>query len=62
VGDFFGVMHGRDWYDVNAPLVSVKAWSGYNGYFEMPFAKSARIEFETGPEGEVLVPAVEDRR
>jgi len=50
VGDFFGVMHGLGWYDVNTPFLSVKAWSGYNCYFEMPFAKSARIEFETGPE------------
>lgn len=48
VGDFFGVMHGVDWYDVNTPLLSVTAWSGYNCYFAMPFARSARIEFETG--------------
>lgn len=50
VGDFFGAMHGQDWYDVNNEFLSVKAWSGYNSYFRMPFAKSARIEFETGPE------------
>lgn len=51
VGDFFGAMHGVDWYDVNTPFLSVKAWSGYNCYFPMPFARSARIEFETGEEG-----------
>jgi len=50
VGDFFGAMHGQDWYDVNNEFLSVKAWSGYNAYFRMPFAKGARIEFETGPE------------
>jgi len=50
VGDFFGALHGQDWYDVNTEFLSVKAWSGYNGYFQMPFAKNARIEFETGPE------------
>jgi hypothetical protein len=47
-GDFFGVMHGVNHYDINTPLLSVQQWSGYNSYFEMPFAKNARIEFETG--------------
>ncbi|NQT17294.1 MAG: DUF2961 domain-containing protein [Planctomycetes bacterium] len=51
VGDFFGVMHGVDSYPVNTPLLSVKEYSGYNCYFKMPFAKSARVEFETGDEG-----------
>ncbi len=51
VGDFFGMMHGKDFYEINTELLSVKPWSGYNCYFEMPFAKKARIEFETGPEG-----------
>lgn len=50
VGDFFGMMHGRDFYEINTELLSVKPWSGYNCYFEMPFAKKARIEFEAGPE------------
>jgi len=50
VGDFFGVMHGRFWYDINTEFLSVKAWNGYNSYFEMPFARSARIEFQTGEE------------
>jgi hypothetical protein len=50
VGDFFGVMHGRDYYEINTELLSVKPWSGYNCYFEMPFASRARIEFETGPD------------
>ena len=51
IGDFFGVMHGVDYYDVNTPFLSVKEYSGYNCYFDMPFAGSARIELETGPEG-----------
>lgn len=50
VGDFFGVMHGVDFYPINTPWLSVKAYNGYNCYFKMPFAKSARIEFETGGE------------
>jgi hypothetical protein len=50
VGDFFGVMHGKKWYPVNTRYLSVKAESGYNCYFPMPFASSARIEFETGGE------------
>lgn len=51
VGDFFGVAHGIDWYPVDNHYLSVKAWNGYNCYFPMPFAKSARVEFESGPEG-----------
>lgn len=47
--DFFGVMHGRAWYPIDTPLVSVQAKSGYNCYFPMPFAESARIEVEAGP-------------
>lgn len=47
VGDFFGVMHGKQWYPLNTRYLSVMAESGYNCYFAMPFAKSARIEFET---------------
>jgi hypothetical protein len=50
VGDFFGAMHGVDWYDVNTEFLSVKPLSGYNSYFQMPFARSARIEFEAGGE------------
>ena len=50
VGDFFGLMHGVDYYDINNEFISVQAWSGYNCYFEMPFGKNARIEFETGDE------------
>lgn len=50
VGDFFGAMHGQDWYDLNCQFLSIKAWSGLNSYFQMPFARNARIEFETGPE------------
>jgi len=44
--DFFGVMHGRAWYPIDTPLISVQAKSGYNCYFPMPFAESARIEIE----------------
>jgi hypothetical protein len=51
-GDFFGVMHGVNHYEVNTPLLSVKQWSGYNSYFEMPFAKNARIEFEIADVGD----------
>lgn len=50
VGDFFGVQHGVNFYRIDTPLLSVQEWSGYNCYFEMPFAKNARIEFETGGE------------
>ena len=50
VGDFFGVMHGLGWYPIDSHFLSVKAWIGYNCYFPMPFARSARIEFEAGPE------------
>ena len=51
VGDFFGVMHGLGWYPIDSHFLSAKAWIGYNCYFPMPFARSARIEFEAGPEG-----------
>lgn len=50
LGDFFGVMHGVGAYDINTPHLSVKQYSGYNCYFSMPFAQSARIEVETGEE------------
>ncbi len=52
VGDFFGLVHGQNWYDINTPLLSTKAWSGMNCYFPMPFARSARIEVETGDEAQ----------
>ena len=41
----------REPVDINTPLLSVQQWSGYNAYFEMPFAKKARIEFETAGDG-----------
>jgi Protein of unknown function (DUF2961) len=50
VAEFFGVMHGADWYPVDNHFLSVKAWNGYNCYFPMPFAESARIELVNGPE------------
>jgi hypothetical protein len=49
LGDFFGMMHGLDYYPVNTPLVSTKEANGYNCFFEMPFARGARIEFVNGP-------------
>lgn len=48
VGDFFGVLHGKAWYPINTPYLSVKAETGYNAYFPMPFASHARIEIEAG--------------
>ncbi len=50
VGDFFGVMHGEDWYPIDNHYLSVKAWNGYNCYFPMPFARGARIELVNGPQ------------
>ncbi len=50
-GDFFGVMHGEGYYDINSKYLSVKAWNGYNAYFPMPFSDSARLEIEAAPEG-----------
>lgn len=50
LGDFFGLMHGVDFYPVNTPFISVKEHNGYECFFEMPFAKSARIEIANGPD------------
>ena len=50
VGDFFGVMHGINWYPVNTEYLSVMQYDGYNCYFPMPFSKGARIEVELGNE------------
>ena len=50
VGDFFGAMHGLPYYMIDTHWLAVNAWNGYNCYFPMPFSKSARIEFETGPD------------
>ncbi len=50
LGDFFGVMHGVDYYPVNTPFVSVKEHNGYECFFEMPFAKSARLEITNAPD------------
>ena len=47
-GDFFGVMHGLPWYPINTPHLSAQNYSGYNCYFDMPFARSARIEMDRG--------------
>ena len=54
VGDFFGVMHGQDFYEINTPLISVKAANGYTSFFAMPFAKSARFEFVNGPDSSAV--------
>ncbi len=54
VGDFFGIMHGLDWYSIDTHFLSTKAWIGYTCYFPMPFAHNARIEFEAGPEGNMV--------
>ena len=47
-GDFFGVMHGLPWYPINTPHLSAQNYSGYNCFFDMPFARSARIEMDRG--------------
>lgn len=62
VGDFFGVMHGKAWYPINTPYLSVKAESGYNCYFPMPFARSARVEFEAGESGHTVYVQVDWHR
>ena len=49
VGDFFGVMHGKRYYPLNTRYLSAVAETGWTSYFPMPFAKSARIEFEAAP-------------
>jgi hypothetical protein len=46
IGDFFGVMHGQEWYPIDNHYLSVKAWKGNNPYFLMPFAKTAWVEIE----------------
>ncbi len=50
IGDFFGVMHGLDYFPVNTPFISVKEHNGYECFFEMPFAKSARLELVNAPD------------
>jgi len=54
-GDFFGVMHGLPWYPINTPHLAVTTFSGYNSYFDMPFARSARIEMVGENEGSVYL-------
>ena len=62
LGDFFGLMHGADYYPINTEFLSVVPWNGYNCYFEMPFAKNARIELETGEEEILFVAQVDWHR
>ena len=54
IGDFFGVMHGKKFYPLNTPYISAAAECGYNCYFKMPFAKSAKIELEAGDQGNTI--------
>jgi len=49
LGDFFGLCHGIPYYPINSIFLSAQHQSGYNCYFPMPFARSARIELENGP-------------
>ena len=49
LGDLFGVCHGLPFYEIDSLYLSVQEQSALNCYFPMPFAKSARIEAETGP-------------
>lgn len=44
VGDFFGIAHGRTNHFCNA-LQAMQEGSGLNCYFQMPFAKGARLTF-----------------
>ena len=62
LGDFFGLMHGADYYPINTEFLSSQPWNGYNCYFKMPFAKSARIELETGGESVLFVSQVDWHR
>jgi len=54
LGDFFGLMHGYLYYSINCKYLSVQHQNGYNCYFQMPFAESARVEFEAGEHGHHL--------
>jgi len=47
-------MHGEAWYPIDTPFLSVQAKAGLNCYFTMPFAKSAKIEFESGDDSEAV--------
>lgn len=44
VGDFFGIAHGRTNHFFNA-LQAMQEGSGLNCYFQMPFAKGAKLTF-----------------
>ena len=46
---------GQDWYPIDNHYLSIKAWNGYNCYFPMPFAHSARIEFESSDEQNYVI-------
>ena len=56
LGDFFGLLHGVGYYPLNSRYLVTQRHAGYTAYFPMPFASSARIEIEVGPnvpDGEV---------
>jgi len=44
IGDFFGIAHGRTNHFFNA-LQAMQEGSGLNCYFQMPFAKGAKLTF-----------------
>ena len=50
IGDFFGVMHGKPQYPINTPYICVQEQASFTSYFEMPFAKCARIEVDSDVE------------
>lgn len=50
LGDFFGVCHSLQSYPINSLYLAVQHLNAYSCYFPMPFAKSARVELETGPD------------
>jgi hypothetical protein len=49
-GDLFGLCHGVPFYPLMSLYLTSQDVAGYNMYFPMPFAQSARIELEVGPE------------
>ena len=51
LGDFFGLGHGLCGTPLNSEHIVIAPKHGLNMYFEMPFAKSARIELASDGEG-----------
>lgn len=50
LGDLFGLCHGIPMYPMTSLYLTSQDQAGYNMYFPMPFAQSARVELEVGPE------------